>query len=1086
MFVRTTTLIIISLMAITTMAVADGITSHVHNHSVIEHNGQTTSLCLAPPHPLKQDVADYFNTDGVSQRYGIRIDPHYGGVKSAVPVTGQIKVLAIRAEFQKEDPDDPLTTGDGTMDLTGSVPEKYWLDDAEGHPYPHDREYFNRYMKSMRNYYWETSNHLLNIVWDVAPFNDTLSYVLPQPMSYYGAPYGDGEDKARGLVEMFHDAIVAADADTSYLMQEYDAFMLIHAGAGWGTDVNGDTPGDIRSAFLTEFNLRIFLSNNDPDYEGIAVDDSTFFVKEGPIVPETANQDGYYFGLTGLFTHEFGHQLGLPDLYDTSGYSTGISSWDLMATGSWNDQGYFPAELGGWSKYFLGWVEPEVITENGDFDLNAIEIFGASDQLYKIPINSHEYFLIENRQQYVNDGRVFCSNCPPENPEEGTRAYGLINPMTGDTLTYYAEKEAVIWTTDYDFHLPGSGILIWHIDDNIISGNMLTNTVNYSLPKGVDVEEADGINDDLDPTFFGNAFYGSEYDFFYEGNNSEFTPFTLPSTHSNNGSDTHISITNISERAETMSFSVSFDWQQAGFPRDLYVPANLGSPNHGDIDGDGLEEIVVISDNGWVYAFNHDGTALPFFSDTGLIAHMDYTTSGSVAIYNLDNHGYPEILATTNDGQVFGWRATDENGDGLADLIPGFPLQANGRLSSPVIASHWEDGSLLIMASSSDGFLYAWMKYDGSNEYFTPPGFPVFCDTGLFGEPTVDDIDGDGAFDFIAVGSRSGQIYAFTPNGIPLEGFPVDLGHPISAGLINGDLDQPSWKDLIAVTEDGYVFALYHDGSIMDGYPVKLNGGIKATPALADLDADGFIEIIVPYGYYHVAVIAANGVLMSEWPQEFDQYTNHPPELLQASPIVADVDDDGDVEILLGTWDGNIHAWHHDGTKVDRFPLTAGGDIQITPMAFNLDDDPYTELVAVSDEGVVYAWEMPSESGHIPWGQFRYNASLTGEHSYHDLLPIVEGTEIMPDESVYVYPNPAKDTNPKFRYRLGTSAGVLITIYNAAGEIVNEIIGTRYVNMDNEVEWDVSGISSGIYFAHVMAQSGLTKTSKIVKVAVTK
>ncbi len=67
----------------------------------------------------------------------------------------------------------------------------------------------------------------------------------------------------------------------------------------------------------------------------------------------------------GVISHEYGHDLGLPDLYDSigPGTDTDVGWWDLMSTGSHSGQLFqvLPTHMGAWSKYVLGWIEPEVL-----------------------------------------------------------------------------------------------------------------------------------------------------------------------------------------------------------------------------------------------------------------------------------------------------------------------------------------------------------------------------------------------------------------------------------------------------------------------------------------------------------------------------------------------------------------------------------------------------------------------------------------------------------------------------------------------------------------------------------------------------
>ncbi|GIH24106.1 protease [Acrocarpospora phusangensis] len=66
----------------------------------------------------------------------------------------------------------------------------------------------------------------------------------------------------------------------------------------------------------------------------------------------------------GVFAHEYGHDLGLPDLYDSvGGGDTSVEFWDLMSTGSHSGPIFqsMPAHMGIWDKWVLGWVNPKTM-----------------------------------------------------------------------------------------------------------------------------------------------------------------------------------------------------------------------------------------------------------------------------------------------------------------------------------------------------------------------------------------------------------------------------------------------------------------------------------------------------------------------------------------------------------------------------------------------------------------------------------------------------------------------------------------------------------------------------------------------------
>jgi immune inhibitor A len=123
-------------------------------------------------------------------------------------------------------------------------------------------------------------------------------------------------------------------------------------------------------------------------------------------------KQGPFPAQTGVYAHEFGHALGLPDFYDTVYTSEGVGNYSMMAGGSWMRYPNAPAYSGNspthfdpFSKIFLGWVNPiEVKPEDGvkSITLPAINKSTADNGIVKMEVpgsNGTEYFLFENIQQ---------------------------------------------------------------------------------------------------------------------------------------------------------------------------------------------------------------------------------------------------------------------------------------------------------------------------------------------------------------------------------------------------------------------------------------------------------------------------------------------------------------------------------------------------------------------------------------------------------------------------------------------------------------------------------------------------------------
>ena len=162
----------------------------------------------------------------------------------------------------------------------------------------------------------------------------------------------------------------------------------------------------------------------------------------------------------GVFAHEIGHDLNLPDLYDLKANSYGIGDYGLMGYGIYCG----PAHMTAWSKIQLGWLNPTIIKTNGTYILNDVETNEEAFILYDPSHSNTEYFLIENRWK-------------------GTSYDGL---LIGDWYTPSSK-----WYLD---DLPDEGLLIYHIDDKEANNwwNWGWNDVNTREDhKCVDVECTD-------------------------------------------------------------------------------------------------------------------------------------------------------------------------------------------------------------------------------------------------------------------------------------------------------------------------------------------------------------------------------------------------------------------------------------------------------------------------------------------------------------------------------------------------------------------------------------------------------------------
>jgi immune inhibitor A len=137
-----------------------------------------------------------------------------------------------------------------------------------------------------------------------------------------------------------------------------DTFQSVHSGEG--NEAGGGALGDCAIWSHSWYAYSSLQGVAGPAFNklgGIQIGNSEYWVGKYTIQPEN--------GGVGVFTHEFGHDLGLPDLYDTSGGENGTGFWTLMSSGSWLDEGKDtignkPSHMGAWEKFELGWLNYEV------------------------------------------------------------------------------------------------------------------------------------------------------------------------------------------------------------------------------------------------------------------------------------------------------------------------------------------------------------------------------------------------------------------------------------------------------------------------------------------------------------------------------------------------------------------------------------------------------------------------------------------------------------------------------------------------------------------------------------------------------
>jgi hypothetical protein len=123
---------------------------------------------------------------------------------------------------------------------------------------------------------------------------------------------------------------------------------------------------------------------------------------------------------------------------------------------------------------------------------------------------------------------------------------------------------------------------------------------------------------------------------------------------------------------------------------------------------------------------------------------------------------------------------------------------------------------------------------------------------------------------------------------------------------------------------------------------------------------------------------------------------------------------------------------------------------------------------------------------NILWKNYLRDKNLSN-NNFKGVQSSVTYSEKLPKERVYNWPNPVYDSKTFIRYFInGNASSVNIRILDLTGELVTKLTGTTFPNNDNEVIWDVSKVSSGLYYGVVEATIDGSVEAKVIKIAVVK
>jgi Subtilase family/FG-GAP-like repeat len=411
---------------------------------------------------------------------------------------------------------------------------------------------------------------------------------------------------------------------------------------------------------------------------------------------------------------------------------------------------------------------------------------------------------------------------------------------------------------------------------------------------------------------------------------------------------------------------------------------------------------------------------------------------GTPAIGDIAGSSAPEVVATGLDGRVYAWTRRGKPLRGFPYRIGITRPSDRGRLdaaiyASPALSDLDGDGKLDIVFGAADQRVYA-VKGDGTNV----PGWPVTARDGANGDvakilssPAIGDLDGDHRPDIVegtaevygSAPQTTGRVYAWNAKGKLLPGWPVKPsglaadaipivgeGVPVSPVLADVDGDRRDEVAIAAFTGEPELYRgdgtrmtktlgqQGHFQTVLTGEGAKTDApsfiALGANQAFGRTSSRGPLKLFgggvdsrlipaqyspalhVPFDHLLGGWDAASGDWLPSFPIPMEGWT------IVTAPTLADVDGDGNAEVVAGSSGNMLHAFKENGAEPGGWPKQAYGWLLAAPTFGDVDGDGRLEVVAVTRDGWLWVWHTPARAsaGALVWPSFRHDLRNTGRY----------------------------------------------------------------------------------------------------------
>jgi len=518
-----------------------------------------------------------------------------------------------------------------------------------------------------------------------------------------------------------------------------------------------------------------------------------------------------------------------------------------------------------------------------------------------------------------------------------------------------------------------------------------------------------------------------------------------------------------------MDFTVENDQTLPGFPVWCGAGPEYSSPAIIDIDGDATPEIILGSGKR-LFGWRFDGSPIydngvrdtfislngdPVVRRSAVLAEMSQTMLAPPLVSFIDGVGDASVVVTDVEDTIYIWRLTDFDQNNYADEI--FRAKSEYGLAGPSIVFD-RPGSLIkeiAFALGRGGLLI------------------------LEGNARDSSLNFDVGRAVSMAGATIGHAY-YVQRGVPgswfirhmaAPGLLASLDADTIFGPVLGDLDRDNRLDAVCASSGGIVWAFDSLLQSLPGFPMEVDGEISADPVLGDIDNDGYLEIILA-GDNLIYAVNYNATAVEDYPVVIDRHESSGP--IDSPPIIVGTSAGHPTEVIVSTAAGEVASVGVRQFGQPDFIARPVGAPVIGSPAFGYDPATETAAVfAVGNDGFLYGFALPLSAGpyHGVFNQRGYDGGRTNVYPVDSLPDLVQPGGLLAEKSVYAYPNPAGGDEIRVHYEVGGAAEIEISIYDIAGNLIDELQGSGVSGTDNEIVWHCGAVASGVYYCRVVARS---------------